>query len=89
MENGTTELLEELQTIADAFYQNQIKTGIEKLPDLVRKLSDFVSHLQPEQQPEFLKILEGVMEAMEIKNYIMLADMLVFDVMETIEGYQV
>lgn len=85
MENNAADLITELQTIADEFYQNKMKEGIAKMPDLVRKLSEFVPCLHSNQQEPFLVILKGIMEAMETKNYIMLADMLIFDVKEMIE----
>ncbi len=85
MENNAADLITELQMIADEFYQNKMKEGIAKMPELVRELSEFVPHLHPDQQESFLVTLKGIMEAMETKNYIMLADMLVFDVKEMIE----
>lgn len=87
MENSVTDLIEELQMIADDFYQNKMNKGIKKMPELIRKLSEFVPHLRSGQQESFLVILKGIMEAMEMKNYIMLADMLVFDVKEMMEEY--
>lgn len=87
MEKETKDLLEELKSVADDFYQNRNNKGIKRMPEVIRNLSDFITCLKPEEQPEYLMILKGVMEAMETKNYIMLADMLVFDVVGVVERY--
>ncbi len=87
MKEETKKLVDELQLVADEFYQNQNSKGIKEMPEVIRKLSAFMSCLKPEEQQEYLAALTGVMEAMEAKNYIMLADMLVFDVMKLVERY--
>lgn len=87
MEKETKNLLEELKSVADDFYQNRNNKGIKRMPEIIRDLSEFMTCLKPEEQSEYLTILKGVMEAMETKNYIMLADMLVFDVGEVVERY--
>lgn len=89
MENRSEDFLKELQDLADVFYQNQDKKGVKKLPELTRKLSEFMSELKPEQQQDFLVVLKGILEAIETENYIMLADMLVFEVGQRIEEYQI
>lgn len=88
MENETKDFLEELKSVADDFYQNRNNKGIKRMPEMIRSLSAFMTCLKPEEQQEYLTILQGVMEAMETKNYIMLADMLVFDVGKVVERYQ-
>lgn len=88
MEKETKDLSEELKSVADDFYQNRNNKGIKRMPEIIRDLSEFMTCLKSEEQPEYLAILKGVMEAMETKNYIMLADMLVFDVVEVVERYE-
>lgn len=87
MEKETKELLEELKSVADNFYQNRNNKGLKSMPELIRDLSEFMTCLKLEDQQEYLGILKGVMEAMETKSYIMLADMLVFDVIKVVERY--
>lgn len=88
MEKETKDLMEELESVADAFYQNRNNKGIKRMPELIRDLSEFMTSLKAEEQQSYLMILKGVMEAMETKNYIMLADMLVFDVARVVEAYR-
>lgn len=87
MKEEAKKLAEELRSVADDFYQNQNHKGIKEMPEVIRKLSAFTSCLKPEEQQEYLTALTGVMEAVETKNYIMLADMLVFDVRKIVERY--
>lgn len=89
MENRIENAIEELQVIADAFYQTEIKFGTERMPNFVRELSEIVPFLEEKQQQNILVILKNVMEAMEAKKYIMLADILVFEVMDILEENQV
>ncbi|MBP3506705.1 MAG: hypothetical protein J6K43_09960 [Lachnospiraceae bacterium] len=89
MENRIEDVIEELQVIADDFYQNKIKSGTEKMPNFVQKLSEIVPYLEEKQQQNILMILKNVMESMEAKNYIMLADILVFEVIDILEENQV
>lgn len=87
MKDIAKNLIEELKAVTDNFYQNQNQKGIKVMPEIIRKLSEFASYLKPEEQQEFLTILTSAMEAMETKNYIMLADILIFDVVNVIERY--
>lgn len=82
------DIIDELQIIADDFYQNKIKTGTEKMPGVVRKLGEIISCLAEDQQQELQIILRNAMEAMETKRYIMLADILVFDLKSVLEDTQ-
>lgn len=88
MKDETKDLVQELKSVADNFYQNRNNKGIKAMPEIIRNLSAFMDRLQPEEQKEYLAVLKGVMEAMETKNYIMLADMLTFDIAKVVERYQ-
>lgn len=88
-QHSKKEILENIQELADTFYQNHVQAGVERLPALVMSLTDVASNLHPEEQQEYQRLLQALMEAMEAKNYVMLADILTFDIMEAIRLYQI
>ncbi len=87
MEDAGTELREDIQYVTDAFYQNRVKEGVRRLPELVQKLADKINGLDADVQQQYLGAVKLIMEAMEEKNYIMLADVLTFDISEILEQY--
>lgn len=78
-------LLDKLQEMADAFYQNRVEDGIGMMPIFIRELNSFINQCPQEEQQNYLLWLKNVMEAMELKEYVLLADILIFDLMEQIE----
>lgn len=78
-------ILEMIEKVTDAFYQNHLQIGIKELPELIRNLAELTSIFDTEAQPVFVAGLKQSMEAMEQKDYILLADILVFEVGELIE----
>lgn len=84
MEAGRLKLEEckqELQIIADLFYQNKIEDGVNKLPDLIRMLNKIMEQECYEDKSKFWGILKNVTECIDSKNYIMLADIIVFELL--------
>lgn len=79
------ELLIQLQEIADMFYQNRLESGIAKLPNFVQELNTYLMQLPLEVQGTCLLLVKNVMEAMETKEYVLLADVLVFELQPFIE----
>lgn len=79
------ELLDAIQYVTDAFYQNRINDGVKKLPELVQNLAGYMEVLDPTIQQQYLNVVKAVMESMEAKNYIMLADVLTFEVLDILE----
>ena len=71
------EYRQELQIIADLFYQNKMN----KLPDLIRMLNEIMEQECFEDKSKFLDILKNVTECIDSKNYIMLADIIVFELL--------
>ena len=55
------------------------------MPELVQKLAGYMSALSPSMQQQYLGAVKAVMEAMEVKNYIMLADVLTFEILDMLE----
>lgn len=70
--------------IADLFYQNRIKEGTERLPELIKLLTEIVKMIDAQKQKGFAELLNYVTEAIESKEYVLLADILVFEVLEEI-----
>lgn len=80
---------DKIMGISDAFYQNEIGIGTEQLPEVIKDLTAIVPQLLPEQQSAYMTVLKNMMEAMEMKDYIMLADIMTFDITELLEQYGV
>lgn len=83
------DLMEHIQELADLYYQNQVSKGSQKLQSLVQELTAVAPLLQPKEQQEYLVMLQGFMEAMELKDYVMMADILTFDILEAIYSYKI
>ena len=82
------QIIEYIEELSDKFYQNKVQEGVCQLPKLIQILTNIASRLNIENQNEYLNLLKNVLEAMEEKEYIMLADILVFDVAKAIQRYQ-
>ena len=80
---------DKIMGISDAFYQNEIGIGTEQLPEVIKDLTAIVPQLLSEQQSAYMAVLKNMMEAMEMKDYIMLADIMTFDITELLEQYGV
>lgn len=83
------DLIGHIRELADLYYQNQVSKGSQKLQGLVQELTAVAPLLQPKEQQEYLVMLQGFMEAMELKDYVMLADILTFDILEAIYSYKI
>ena len=68
--------------MADSFYQNKNEDGIKDMPELIGKLSDTAGILNPEKRKQYCITIKNLADAYEQKNYIMVADILSFDVLE-------
>ena len=78
------ELLQLVQLITDAFYQNKAEEGADKLPDLIHGLSGYASNLDAQSMVGYIAALKNMMEAMEMEDYVMIADILTFDILDYI-----
>lgn len=83
------ELIEQIEELSDLYYQNRVKEGAEKLATLVKELSAVAPLLPAERQQEYLIMMKNFMEAMELKDYVMVADILTFDILETLQSYEI
>lgn len=66
--------------IADILYQNRISEGVKQLPKLITLLSEKSKDISEQKQKKYIELLNYVMEAMEQKEYVLLADVLVFEI---------
>lgn len=90
MEQKTANTIQDkIMSISDAFYQNKTGIGTEQLPEVIKDLTVIVPQLSSEQQGIYMAVLKNMMEAMEMKDYIMLADIMTFDITELLEQYGV
>ncbi len=78
-------ILIQLQKIADAFYQNRLEDGIAELPNFVQELNAYLMQLPSEVQGTCLLLIKNIMEAMESKEYVLLADVIIFELQPFIE----
>lgn len=85
--NSKKELMEEIQSITDYLYQNRLSEGTKALPSLIQQLASFAHNLEQEDVPIYTNILKNIMEAMEIKDYILLSDLLIYEITPLIDQY--
>lgn len=73
-------ILKQLNEIADDFYQDKIKTGIKEMPSLIKCMAEFIETQPLSTQKSYYSVIKNLFEAYESKNYVMVADMLIYDV---------
>lgn len=73
---NVSELLEQ---VSDMFYQNRLEEGIGKMPQLIKVLAETAPKISKEKQAAFTHALKDLMESMERQDYILSADILVFE----------
>ena len=74
-----------IQEITDLFYQNQLEQGIERLPELIKSLTVLAEEIEAEKQEGYTLKLKQLVEAMGLKDYVLLSDILVFELSDYIE----
>lgn len=87
MEVHSSELQEDIIQVSDCFYQNRIQNGIDIIPEFIQKLMTFSSQIKQEDVQGYTYILKNIMETMESKDYILLADLLVFELQPLLSRY--
>ncbi|MBQ8982368.1 MAG: hypothetical protein IJ079_02170 [Lachnospiraceae bacterium] len=80
-------LQQEILTVSDLLYQNNLGEGVKALPSLIQKLAGFSSELAQEDIPAYTNIMKNIMESMELKDYVLLADLLIFEVNPILDNY--
>lgn len=85
MTKETRDILDRMDSIADMFYQNQSKRGLELLPQLVADLTAIAPGIAPEYSKRFMNAIRCLMECMEQKDYVLLADILIYEVKEVLQ----
>ena len=76
---------QKIEAIADLFYQNQLEEGIGQLPQLIQVLNEILEEKRYTDAQQYFNLLKNIMESIDDKNYIVLADLLVFELMSDIE----
>jgi hypothetical protein len=76
---------QKIEAIADLFYQNQLEEGIGQLPQLIQVLNEILEEKRYTDEQQYFNLLKNIMESIDDKNYIVLADLLVFELMSDTE----
>lgn len=76
---------QKIEAIADLFYQNQLEEGIGRLPQLIQVLNEILEEKRYTDEQQYFNLLKNIMESIDDKNYIVLADLLVFELMSDTE----
>ena len=76
---------QKIEAIADLFYQSQLEEGIGQLPQLIQVLNEILEEKRYTDEQQYFNLLKNITESIDDKNYIVLADLLVFELMSDIE----
>ena len=76
---------QKIEAIADLFYQNQLEEVIGQLPQLIQVLNEILEEKRYTDEQQYFNLLKNITESIDDKNYIVLADLLVFELMSDIE----
>ena len=76
---------QKIEAIADLFYQNQLEEGLGQLPQLIQVLNEILEEKRYTDEQQYFNLLKNITESIDDKNYIVLADLLVFELMSDIE----
>lgn len=76
---------QKIEAIADLFYQNQLEEGIGQLPQLIQVLNEILEEKRYTDEQQYFNLLKNITESIDDKNYIVLADLLVFELMSDTE----
>lgn len=76
---------QKIEAIADLFYQNQLEEGIGQLQQLIQVLNEILEEKRYTDEQQYFNLLKNIMESIDDKNYIVLADLLVFELMSDTE----
>lgn len=70
----------ELREIADNFYQNRNIEGIQRMPAFIEVLTGRIEQLNEQEQMNYIVIMKNLLGAYEQKEYVMVADILNYEV---------
>lgn len=83
-EKAKQKLLDQIQEVSDKFYQNKDQDGIVLMPSLIQNLAEMANTIPQGQQSLYYAGIKNLLEAFESKNYVLVADILVYDISELI-----
>lgn len=77
----------DIENMTDDFYQNRIKDGCNKLTLILHDIMVLTDEVQGEEQRQnIMEPLQRALEAMENQDYILLADIMQYDLAEALRG---
>ncbi len=86
--NMVQTVIDEIGEISELLYQENFSEGYTKLAQLLKQMSVMTADLTDEEtQAEFVGILRPAMEALEVRDATLLADILQYDLKEKLEEY--
>lgn len=74
------EIMPQILEVASAFYKNKNNEAIKAMPDLVRNIAKVLSDGEKNTT-----VMHSLLEAYEQKEYVMVADILLYEVAELVE----
>lgn len=83
-----------VKAISELFYQQKNQEALAAMPGLldgIMNLSALISEkegISEESKKELVKVMGDSLVAMENKDYVLLADILQYDMIETLDGYK-
>lgn len=77
--NNRDELISQISEVTSAFYKNKNNEAIKAMPDLVRKIAGVLK-----DNEKNTSVMHSLLEAYEQKEYVMVADILSYEVAELI-----
>ncbi|MDD6332545.1 MAG: hypothetical protein PUA59_08955 [Clostridium sp.] len=81
------DIIKTMAEVAEAFYQNRNDAGNKMMPEIVRQLTEMWNEMSSEQdQKRLYQAVQNLMQAYEQKSYVLVADILTFDIKTLLTG---
>lgn len=83
--NDKEELLMQISEVATAFYQNRNADAMKKMPMLAKMMTAVLDTADERAKEKGCIVLKSLLEAYEQKEYVMVADILSYEVIDLID----
>jgi len=81
------DIIKTMAEAAEAFYQNRNDVGNKMMPEIVRQLTEMWNEMSSGQdQKKLYQAVQNLMQAYEQKSYVLVADILTFDIKTLLAG---
>lgn len=82
------EIITWLQEVIDLLYQENVSVAYGKLTTILPNIGKLAAELQEEERQALLDGLQPALEAMEQQDATLLADVLQYELLEKLQGYE-